>query len=82
MELNIGDIVLLKSGSIPMTVIAVEGTSVTAQWYNEEMGTFSTENFVSAALEVIEEDDLFEDMDDEDENLFDDEDEESENEAD
>lgn len=64
MELNIGDIVLLKSGSIPMTVIAVNGESVQTQWFNEEDGTFPTQNFISAALEVIEEDDLFEDEDD------------------
>jgi hypothetical protein len=63
MELNIGDIVLLKSGSIPMTIIAKNGETVQTQWYSEEDGAFPTMNFVSAALEVIEEDDMYDDED-------------------
>jgi uncharacterized protein YodC (DUF2158 family) len=82
MELNIGDVVLLKSGSIPMTVIAKNGETVMTQWYSEEDGSFPTMNFVAAALEVLDEDDMFDDMfDDDDDDETDDEFEDIENEG-
>ena len=71
MELKIGDIVILKSGSIPMTVASIEGDKVNAVYYNENEGTFATVPFVAETLEVIDEDDMFDEDDyDEDDEIF------------
>lgn len=73
MELNIGDVVVLRSGSIPMTVIGTEtGNKVTCQWYNEMEGTFPAMSFVTDALMVMDDDD---DLFEEDEEVYEEEDE-------
>ena len=59
MELNIGDVVILKSGSMPMTVINVEENNVTCQWYSVLDGTFPTMDFVPEALQAMVDDDYY-----------------------
>lgn len=67
MELNVGDVVILKSGSVPMTVIRVEEDNVACQWYNEMEGTFPTMDFVPEALQAMDDDEDFYAEEDEEE---------------
>lgn len=65
MELKTGDVVMLKSGSQPLTVAEVKGDDILCLWMGSE-GDLFRETLPLATLELLEiEDD--EDEDDEDE---------------
>ena len=65
MELQAGDIVMLKSGGQPLTVASVKGDEVTCVWMGVE-GDLFRETLPLAVLERLEEVDE-DDEDDEDE---------------
>ena len=74
-----GDVVILKSGGQPMTVVAASEEDITCIWLGEE-GELFRESIPAVALESLHADD--EDEDEEDEHDEDEEDEEDEDEDD
>jgi uncharacterized protein YodC (DUF2158 family) len=72
MELKAGDVVMLKSGGHPLTVVDVKEDDVLCLWMGME-GNLFRETLPLAVLELAEEED---DEDDEDEDDEEDEDEE------
>ncbi len=70
-----GDIVQLKSGSPALTVVAVEGETVTVYWYADEVGEFRSHMVPAVALEALDLSDFESDEEDEDEDDDTDEDE-------
>ena len=72
MELKTGDVVMLKSGGQPLTVVEVKEDDVLCLWMGME-GNLYRETLPLAALDRLEVEDHDEDEDDEEE---DDEDEE------
>lgn len=66
MELKTGDVVMLKSGSQPLTVAEVKGDDILCLWMGSE-GDLFRETLPLATLELLEiEDDEDEEEDDED----------------
>lgn len=66
MELKTGDVVMLKSGSQPLTVAEVKGDDILCLWMGSE-GDLFRETLPLATLELLEiEDDEDEAEDDED----------------
>lgn len=66
MELKTGDVVMLKSGSQPLTVAEVKGDDILCLWMGSE-GDLFRETLPLATLELLEiEDDEDEEDDDED----------------
>lgn len=65
MELKAGDIVMLKSGSQPLTVAEVKGDDVLCLWMGME-GDLFRETLPLATLVQVEEDEDDEEEDDED----------------
>jgi uncharacterized protein YodC (DUF2158 family) len=74
-----GDVVILKSGGQPMTVVAASEEDITCIWLGED-GELFREAIPSVALESLhaDEDDEDEEEDDEEDEHEDDEDEEEE----
>ena len=72
MDLKPGDVVMLKSGGLPMTVAEVNEDAVACVWAGAE-GALHRETLPSAVLEKV-------DPDDEEEDIEDDEDEDDEEE--
>lgn len=68
MELKTGDVVMLKSGSQPLTVAEVKGDDILCLWMGSE-GDLFRETLPLATLELleIEEDEEDEDDDEDDE---------------
>lgn len=65
MELKTGDVVMLKSGSQPLTVAEVKGDDILCLWMGSE-GDLFRETLPLATLELLEiEDDEDEEEDDE-----------------
>ncbi len=75
MDVKAGDVVMLKSGGQPMTVIEAKDDTVTCVWMSE-IGDLYRETLPLSALDLLEE--VFEedDEDEEDDENGDDEDEE------
>lgn len=66
MELKTGDVVMLKSGSQPLTVAEVKGDDILCLWMGSE-GDLFRETLPLATLELLEiEDDEDDEEDDED----------------
>jgi len=53
MELEPGNVVMLKSGGPTMTVVAVDGTNIECVWIGDE-GDLFRETLPAVALELIE----------------------------
>jgi uncharacterized protein YodC (DUF2158 family) len=51
MQINLGDIVMLKSGSFPMTVTEMNNETVTCKWYCGQEHKFKIEDFNPHTLE-------------------------------
>ena len=66
MVLKPGDVVILKSGGIPMTVAEIKGDAVGCVWTGGE-GDLFRETLPLAVLEQVEVDDPDEEEDDEEE---------------
>lgn len=67
MELKTGDVVMLKSGSQPLTVAEVKGDDILCLWMGSE-GDLFRETLPLATLELLEiEDDEDEDEEEDDE---------------
>lgn len=67
MELKTGDVVMLKSGSQPLTVAEVKGDDILCLWMGSE-GDLFRETLPLATLELLEiEDDEDEEDEDDDE---------------
>jgi uncharacterized protein YodC (DUF2158 family) len=81
MELKPGDVVTLKSGGHPLTVVEVNADNVSCLWMGGE-GDLFRETLPLAVLELVESEDLDEDEDenDEDEDEAEDDEEEDEDE--
>ena len=75
MELKPGDVVTLKSGGHPLTVVEVNADNVSCLWMGGE-GDLFRETLPLAVLELVE----AEDSDDEDEDEAEDDEEEDEDE--
>ena len=76
MELKPGDVVILKSGGHPLSVVEVNGDKIACVWMGNE-GDLFRETLPIAVLESAEHD-LDDDEDDEDDEDEDDEEEEDE----
>lgn len=48
-----GDVIRLKSGGPPMTVVGRNGLTISCQWFNES-GELRTGDFPNFALEIVE----------------------------
>ena len=81
MELKPGDVVTLKSGGHPLTVVEVNADNVSCLWMGSD-GDLFRETLPLAVLEPVEAEDLDEDEDenDEDEDEAEDDEEEDEDE--
>jgi len=66
MVLKPGDVVILKSGGLPMTVAEVKGDAVACVWTGGE-GDLFRETLPIAVLEAVDIDDEEEEEDDEEE---------------
>jgi uncharacterized protein YodC (DUF2158 family) len=66
MDLKPGDVVILKSGGLPMTVTEIKGDAIVCAWMGGE-GDLFRETLPLAVLEQVEVDDPDEEEDDEDE---------------
>ena len=66
MDLKPGDVVILKSGGLPMTVAEIKGDAVGCVWTGGE-GDLFRETLPLAVLEQVEVDDPDEEEDDEEE---------------
>ena len=77
MDLKAGDIVMLKSGGQPLTVVEVKGEDVLCLWMGME-GNLFRETLPLAVLEPADPDEDDEDEDDEDEDEEEEEDDEEE----
>jgi uncharacterized protein YodC (DUF2158 family) len=86
MDLKPGDVVILKSGGHPLSVVEVDGANVACVWMGNE-GDLFRETLPLAVLELAEalddeeEDDEEEDEDDEEDDEEDEEDEEDDTEG-
>ena len=65
MELKPGDVVILKSGGHPLSVVEVNGDNVACMWMGNE-GDLFRETLPLAVLELVDADDEDEDDDEED----------------
>jgi uncharacterized protein YodC (DUF2158 family) len=65
MELKPGDVVILKSGGHPLSVVEVNGDNVACVWMGNE-GDLFRETLPLAVLELVDADDEDEDDDEED----------------
>ena len=74
MELKAGDIVVLKSGSQPLTVVDVKGNEVLCLWMGVE-GNLYRETLPLVALELVEDEDEDEEDEEDEEEEEEDEDE-------
>jgi uncharacterized protein YodC (DUF2158 family) len=54
MEIKIGDVVELRSGSVKMTVIDIHGDSIECIYWVEDKGTFDKKEFEKAWLKLNE----------------------------
>jgi uncharacterized protein YodC (DUF2158 family) len=82
MDLKPGDVVVLKSGGHPLSVVEVNGGNVACVWMGNE-GDLFRETLPLAVLELVDADDDEEEEDDEEEDDEDeDEDEDEEEEED
>ena len=79
MELKPGDVVTLKSGGHPLTVVEVNADSVSCLWMGVE-GDLFRETLPLAVLEPVEAEDLEDEEEDEDEDEDEAEDDEDEDE--
>lgn len=79
MELKPGDVVTLKSGGHPLTVVEVNADNVSCLWMGVE-GDLFRETLPLAALEPVEDEDEDESEDDEEEDENESEDNEDEDE--
>src|SRR5438034_3265458 len=75
MELKPGDVVILKSGGLPITVVEVNEDAVTCLWMSND-GDLFRETLPPAVLELAETDDS-DDEEEEDEDQDEEEDEEN-----
>ena len=64
MELKPGDVVILKSGGLPMTVTEVKGDAIVGAWMGGE-GDLFRETLPLAVLEAVDVEDPDEEDDDE-----------------
>ncbi len=80
MELKPGDVVILKSGGHPLSVVEVNGDKIGCVWMGNE-GDLFRETLPLAVLELAEPADDEDEEDDDDEEDEDDEEEEDEEEA-
>ena len=81
MDLKPGDVVMLKSGGHPLSVVEVKDGNVVCVWMGNE-GDLFRETLPLAVLDLAEHDDEEEDDEEEDDEDEDDEDEEEEEEED
>jgi len=65
MDLKPGDVVILKSGGHPLSVVEVNGDNVACMWMGNE-GDLFRETLPLAVLELVDADDEDEDDDEED----------------
>ena len=65
MDLKPGDVVILKSGGHPLSVVEVNGDNVACVWMGNE-GDLFRETLPLAVLELVDTDDEDEDDDEED----------------
>jgi uncharacterized protein YodC (DUF2158 family) len=79
MELKPGDVVILKSGGHPLSVVEIKDDKVACVWMGNE-GDLFRETLPLAVLELAETDTSDDDDEDEDEDEDDEEDEEEEEE--
>jgi uncharacterized protein YodC (DUF2158 family) len=79
MELKPGDVVTLKSGGHPLTVVEVDADNVSCLWMGGE-GDLFRETLPLAVLELVEAEELDEDEDENDEDEDEAEDDEGEDE--
>ena len=80
MELKPGDVVILKSGGHPLSVVEVNGDKIGCVWMGNE-GDLFRETLPLAVLELVDTSDDDEDDEEDDEEDEDDEEEEDEEEA-
>jgi uncharacterized protein YodC (DUF2158 family) len=66
MELKPGDVVILKSGGLPMTVTEVKGDAIVCAWMGGE-GDLFRETLPLAVLEAVDVEDPDEEEDDDEE---------------
>ena len=81
MSFAAGSVVTLKSGGVPMTVVAASGDDIECIWIGEE-GEFFRQTIPAVALEAAVEADEDDEDEDEEENEEEDEDEDDEEEED
>lgn len=88
MTIKPGDVVLLKSGGPPMTVVSIDESEISCVWIGEE-GQLFRETLPTIALELIEsdlekdeDDDIIEQDDDDDDEEDDDDDDDDEEDED
>ncbi len=79
MELKPGDVVTLKSGGHPLTVVEVNADNVACLWMGSD-GDLFRETLPLAVLEPVEAEDSEDDDEDEDEDEAEDDEEEDEDE--
>jgi uncharacterized protein YodC (DUF2158 family) len=77
MDLKPGDVVVLKSGGHPLSVVEVNGGNVVCVWMGNE-GDLFRETLPLAVLELVDADDDEEEDDEEEDDEDEDEDEEEE----